>query len=162
MQLSNRLFFEQVEAMIAEGHEVQIGIRGNSMRPLLRDGRDTVVLAPCTDTSSLRRGDIVLFRHGGRHVLHRIVQIERTDSSAGFRTDSPTLRFTLAGDGNYRTQEHCTGVDIVAHTASVIRPSGRVVGCRSRRWRWQSRCWLVLPQIVRRVILSAMWRLGHS
>ena len=34
MQLSNRLFFEQVEAMLAEGHEVQIRMKGHSMRPL--------------------------------------------------------------------------------------------------------------------------------
>ena len=46
MQLSNRLFFEQVEAMLAEGHEVQIRMKGHSMRPLLRSERDTAVLTP--------------------------------------------------------------------------------------------------------------------
>ena len=44
MQLSNRLFFEQVEAMLAEGHEVQIRMKGHSMRPLLRSERDIAVL----------------------------------------------------------------------------------------------------------------------
>ena len=46
MQLSNRLFFEQVEAMFAEGHEVQIRMKGHSMRPLLRSERDIAVLTP--------------------------------------------------------------------------------------------------------------------
>ena len=46
MQLSNRLFFEQVEAMLAEGHEVQIRMKGHSMRPLLRSERDIAVLTP--------------------------------------------------------------------------------------------------------------------
>ena len=46
MQLSNRLFFEQVEAMLAEGHEVQIRMKGHSMRPLLRSERDNAVLTP--------------------------------------------------------------------------------------------------------------------
>ena len=32
MLLTNRLFFEQVEAMLAEGHEVQIRMKGHSMR----------------------------------------------------------------------------------------------------------------------------------
>ena len=48
MQLSNRLFFEQVEAMLAEGHEVQIRMKGHSMRPLLRSDRDIAVLTPIT------------------------------------------------------------------------------------------------------------------
>ena len=34
MLLTNRLFFEQVEAMLAEGHEVQIRMKGHSMRPV--------------------------------------------------------------------------------------------------------------------------------
>ena len=46
MQLSNRLFFEQGEAMLAEGHEVQIRMKGHSMRPLLRSERDIAVLTP--------------------------------------------------------------------------------------------------------------------
>ena len=46
MQLSNRLFFEQVEAMLVEGHEVQIRMKGHSMRPLLRSERDIAVLTP--------------------------------------------------------------------------------------------------------------------
>ena len=46
MLLTNRLFFEQVEAMLAEGHEVQIRMKGHSMRPLLRNERDIAVLTP--------------------------------------------------------------------------------------------------------------------
>lgn len=76
MQLSNRLFFEQVEAMLAEGHEVQIRMKGHSMRPLLRSERDQVVLTPCADPARLQPGDVVLFRCEGRHILHRILRIE--------------------------------------------------------------------------------------
>ena len=39
MLLTNRLFFEQVEAMLAEGHEVQIRMKGHSMRPHTEIGR---------------------------------------------------------------------------------------------------------------------------
>ena len=46
MLLTNRLFFEQVEAMLAEGHEVQIRMKGHSMRPLLRNERDIAELTP--------------------------------------------------------------------------------------------------------------------
>ena len=60
--LPNQLFFAEVEAMLSEGREVQIRMKGHSMRPLLRSERDQVVLTPCTDPARLRPGDVVLFR----------------------------------------------------------------------------------------------------
>ena len=231
MLLTNRLFFEQVEAMLAEGHEVQIRMKGHSMRPLLRNERDIAVLTPIAkyapapvpaagapadpvpetraadgnastarqtrlsgDTpgtapdlhtpacgtrhpapppsgiGALRTGDVVLFRCEGRHILHRIVGIETGVRCEGNRpvcapaagnapspaasAENPaerdsaagTLRFTLSGDGNYRTTEHCLGKDIVAVMTAVILPSGRIVRTSSRRWKRRSRRWLALPR----------------
>lgn len=74
--LPNQLFFAEVEAMLAEGREVQIRMKGHSMRPLLRSERDQVVLTPCADPARLQPGDVVLFRCEGRHILHRILRIE--------------------------------------------------------------------------------------
>ena len=107
--LPNQLFFAEVEAMLSEGREVQIRMKGHSMRPLLRSERDQVVLTPCTAPARLRPGDVVLFRCCGRHILHRIV---RRDGD----------RLTLAGDGNYRITEQCTTRDV----------AGRASGSRSR------------------------------
>lgn len=270
MQLTNRLFFEQVETMLTEGHDVQIRMKGHSMRPLLRNDRDIAVLTPiaqyaCPDEqggtpetdsgiqyrsgqspavaetgiAALQPGDVVLFRCEGRHILHRIVRIETGARSGGGQSAhstetelageiscpapstktvlpvgedpcpapdtktalpagetpcpapgtktvlpvgetpvpapdtalpadggtkatsaSDTLRFTLAGDGNYRMEEQCAGDDIVAVMTAVIRPQGRIVRTSSRRWRRQSRCWLALPQGVRRFILRVLWRIG--
>lgn len=246
MLLTNRLFFEQVEAMLAEGHEVQIRMKGHSMRPLLRNERDIAVLTPIAKyaphlsraagapggsrprnprrrrqcqhrppdptfrrhprhgtrpahtrlrhppsgsaaeraSGALRTGDVVLFRCEGRHILHRIVGIETGVRCEGNRpvcapaagnapspaasAENPaerdsaagTLRFTLSGDGNYRTTEHCLGEDIVAVMTAVILPSGRIVRTCSRRWKRRSRRWLALPQGVRRFVLRVMWRLG--
>ena len=208
MLLTNRLFFEQVEAMLAEGHEVQIRMKGHSMRPLLRNERDIAVLTPIAKYApapvpaagapadpvpetraadgigALRTGDVVLFRCEGRHILHRIVGIETGVRCEGNRpvcapaagnapspaasAENPaerdsaagTLRFTLSGDGNYRTTEHCLGKDIVAVMTAVILPSGRIVRTSSRRWKRRSRRWLALPRGVRRFVLRVMWRLG--
>lgn len=44
--LPNQLFFAEVEAMLSEGREVQIRMKGHSMRPLLRSERDIAVLTP--------------------------------------------------------------------------------------------------------------------
>lgn len=109
--LPNQLFFAEVETMLAEGREVQIRMKGHSMRPLLRSERDRVVLAPCTDPARLQPGDVVLFRCCGRHILHRIV---RRDGE----------RLTLAGDGNYRITEQCTTRDVIGVVIRVIRASG--------------------------------------
>ena len=254
MQLTNRLFFEQVETMLAEGHDVQIRMKGHSMRPLLRNDRDIAVLTPIAQyacpgehggipgndggiqyrsgqspavaeagIAALQPGDVVLFRCEGRHILHRIVRIETgarcgggqpahstetelagevscpapgtktvlpvgeapvpapdtktvlpagetpapapdtalpADGGTKATSASDTLRFTLAGDGNYRMEEQCAGDDIVAVMTAVIRPQGRIVRTSSRRWRRQSRCWLALPQGVRRFILRGLWRIG--
>lgn len=147
--LPNQLFFEQVEAMLAEGREVQIRMKGHSMRPLLRSERDQVVLSPCTDPARLQPGDIVLFRTYGRHILHRIV---RRDGD----------RLTLAGDGNYRITEQCTTRDVIGVATRAIRASGRTVGFDSPGWRLRSRLWLSIPPWLRRQLLRVLWHTGFK
>ena len=226
IRIPNSLFFEEVEAILAEGREVRIRMRGNSMLPLLRSHPDTVVLTPIaaygaaaaqaapgsaaagrpeagekhgTGLEALRAGDIVLFRHRGRHILHRIVRIERdtpqpsaeansgtsgwdaqpTASTAsqapvsdgapraehgtrraGEQTDTPeppyAFRFTLAGDGNYRTTERCTGSEICAVVTRIVRPSGHIVDTASPGWQRRSRLWLSIPAPLRRISLRAL------
>lgn len=146
MLLSNELFFKEVEAMIADGLSVRIRMRGHSMRPLLREDRDIVVLQRC-DVSQLQRGDIVLFRYRGQHILHRILHVEAD-------------RFVLGGDGNYRTRESCSSGEIIARAVQVIRRSGRTVNCDSARWRLQSGLWLGTPEWLRRQMLRVLWHLG--
>ena len=120
MQLSNRLFFAQVEEVLASGSEVQLRVKGSSMRPLLRNERDVVVLAPRRPGQPLRCGEIVLFRYRGRHILHRIVRIDGE-------------RLTLAGDGNYRQKERIRPGDITAYVDSIER-NGRHIDYGSVRW----------------------------
>lgn len=169
MLLPNQLFFQQVERTLAAGQRVQIRMKGHSMRPLLRDDRDLVVLEPCVP-DTLRTGDIVLFRCKGRHILHRIRRIVADDpptnpsaelqGAASSAAPRHVIRFELAGDGNYRIHECCTANDVVARAMQVVRPSGRVVACDSARWRFQSCVWLALPEWLRRQLLRIVWRLG--
>lgn len=59
---------------IIERDGVYVGtIRGVSMRPMLRDGRDTVVIASAS--GRLKKYDVALFRHNGRYILHRVVKV---------------------------------------------------------------------------------------
>nr|MBR4281481.1 S24/S26 family peptidase [Clostridia bacterium] len=49
---------------------VTICLEGDSMRPLIRRGRDPVTIIPLT--RELQRGDVVLFRLGERYIVHRV------------------------------------------------------------------------------------------
>ena len=45
--IPNDTFFACVEAELAEGRPVRFRLKGNSMYPLLRNGKDVVVLGKC-------------------------------------------------------------------------------------------------------------------
>lgn len=146
MLIGNRLFFEQVEAVLATGSEVKFLLRGHSMRPLMHDGRDTLVVAPVAD-HEIRCGAILLFRYHDRHILHRVIR-RRGD------------QLVMAGDGNYHLKECCSTADVVGRLVRVQRKSGKVIACDSCGWRVRSAMWLMLPAIVRRILLGAMRHLG--
>ena len=145
MRLSNDIFFAEVEQLLAEGRQVTITVRGNSMRPLLRDGRDKVVLRKAND-EDIKKGAVMLFRYRGSHVMHRVTKIEGDV-------------VVFEGDGNYKLQEVATRKDIVAVVEAIVRPSGRRIECSSRSWRVLSFMWLSQARFERRVILGIMRRL---
>ncbi len=145
MKLSNDIFFAEVESLLSENRTVEILLRGNSMRPLLRDGRDKAAMCRY-DGGNIAIGDIMLFRYRGNHVMHRVIGIDGD-------------RVVFAGDGNYKLVEIVTREDIVARVTTIIRPSGKRIACDSRKWRTWSRLWLMLPREVRRVILGVMRRI---
>ncbi|RSX57271.1 S24/S26 family peptidase [Bifidobacterium samirii] len=48
---------------------------GVSMRPMLREGRDVIVIRPLPHGERLRVGDVPLYRVGDRYVLHRVIGV---------------------------------------------------------------------------------------
>lgn len=139
-QIPNNVFFAEAERILAEGGSVTMRVRGDSMRPLLRDGIDCVTIRRHTQ-DDIRKGAVMLFRHNGAYVMHRIRSVDGG-------------RITFAGDGNIRTEEHAGRGDITAVMTSVTRPGGRTVHCTDRRWRAASGTWLALPAAARRCILG--------
>ena len=67
---------EQWCALAREGAAppVTILLEGDSMRPLIRRGRDPVTIVPLTRPPE--RGDVVLFRLGERYIVHRVWQLD--------------------------------------------------------------------------------------
>lgn len=75
----NREVLVIIEESIREGKSVSLTVRGNSMSPLLLDGRDTVKLISFRP-EELKEGDVILFRYGPDFLMHRIVRIDRNNS----------------------------------------------------------------------------------
>ncbi|MBR2423761.1 MAG: S24/S26 family peptidase [Tidjanibacter sp.] len=124
-QIANDLFFASAEEFLREGRSVELRVKGFSMRPFLRNGRDVVVLSP-VEGVALRKGMVVLFRYRGRHVLHRVRRVDNE-------------RLLIEGDGNYRTIEHATTEDVVAWVSEVRLDGGpRGFAYGSCRWRCRS------------------------
>jgi hypothetical protein len=145
LELSNELFFAEVEQLISQGESVTITIKGNSMRPWLQNSKHKVIVKPLAD-SILQCGDIALFRYKGKHILHRVVKIEND-------------KITFSGDGNIGIKEQASKDDVIALVESIITPSGRVIECNSNEWKTKSKLWLALPQFARRIILGILRRL---
>ena len=97
------------------------------MYPLIRGGKDKIVLSPCSP-GELRPMDVVLFRYRGQHLLHRII-----------RRDGDLQ--TIKGDGSYVAMEVCNVFDVIGRVQAVIRPSGKEIPVVSWKWKLPSFIW---------------------
>jgi signal peptidase I len=89
--------------LLDQGLCVQFHAEGTSMRPAIEDG-DTITVGPVA-ASAIRLGDIVLYRHLGRPLAHRVADIytsggavivvPRGDAKAGF--DAPVESERILG-----------------------------------------------------------------
>ena len=115
------------EAYFRSRYAVILRLKGNSMFPLLRNGKDVVVLEKCP-AESLQPMDVVLFRYRGKHVLHRIIRREGE-------------RLLIQGDGSIVAKEECTVDDVVGKVVQICRPSGKEIPVGSWQWTIPSRVW---------------------
>lgn len=137
--IPNGLFFEWVEQSLLAGENVRLTVRGNSMRPILRDGRDEALIEPWKDASKLAEANIFLFRYNGAYVMHRLV---RRDADLCW----------MQGDNVYGRRECCKEEDIVGVVSCVYRKRGetyREVDPRACGWIVLSRLRWIRPIIGR-------------
>ena len=95
--LPNDIFFSHVSESLAEGKTVTFIVKGCSMYPFFRNGKDRVCMAGY-DGRELRKGEVILFRYRGKYVMHRIYGVE-TDPGG-------TTVYRTVGDGNVRGREN--------------------------------------------------------
>ena len=146
VELPNEIFLKEVRALIAEGRDVTLRVRGVSMRPFLEDRRDKVVLTSLSRPPIV--GDAVLAEIApGKYVYHRIVCIEGN-------------HVTLRGDGNVYGTERCRMEDVAAATKQLIR-KGRGYYPDGCVWRCYSALWPEWP-LARRVLLKLYRMFGFN
>ena len=64
------------------GQSVRFSPRGTSMLPMLREGRDSIVLSPVS--GRLKKYDLPLYRRDdGKYILHRVVHVGDTYTCMG-------------------------------------------------------------------------------
>ena len=117
----NAILLGEVKSMLAEGKDVVIPTKGNSMLPFIHSDRDSVTLERVSGPLSV--GDIVLFRYKGKYIMHRIYAIGKDG-------------ITLMGDGNLNVMEHCTASDVIGIVTGLTKGNGRrIKPGKARVWR---------------------------
>lgn len=99
--------------------EVNVLTFGASMRPMLRQHRDIVVIVPVKQ--KLKKGDVVLYPDKkGDSVLHRIMRLAKNGS------------YVIRGDNNYFTEYDITDNDIVGILKEFYR-DGKYIDCATNK-----------------------------
>lgn len=96
-----------IRERLGQGQNVHISPRGTSMLPMLRQGRDTVILAPLPQRK-LRKYELPLYqRRDGQYVLHRIVKAAE--------------QYTCIGDNQFQLEPGVTHEQMIALVTGFTR-----------------------------------------
>ena len=114
------------EAVLARDGKLVYSNVGDSMLPLIREGRDLVVIEVVH--RRLRRFEVPLYRRdSGQYVLHRILRVREND-------------YVLCGDNRWTKEEGVTDAQILGVMTAVVR-DGVTVPVSDLRYRLYARLW---------------------
>jgi len=141
--LSRKVAMSELSPLMKEilenGGEVVFTVKGNSMTPLLRHGRDEVCIVKPQD-NILRKYDIPLFvRKDGKYILHRIVKVKPDG-------------YVVMGD-NQKTKEYPVLPSQVIGVVKGVWRGGKYISCDNLWYRLYCRLW-ALGYPIRWVYLS--------
>lgn len=110
---------------LAAGQKIRFSPRGTSMLPMLRQGIDTVTLAPLPE--KLRKYDLPLYqRDNGQYVLHRVVKAGET--------------YTCVGDNQFVLEPDLRHDQMIALVVAFTR-GDREYSVSNLRYRLYCRLW---------------------
>lgn len=140
-----------IEKTVSSGGTMPLVVTGNSMRPFMKDGRDTVWLEACKE-KDCKRGKILLFRReDGKFVLHRVRKVK------------PGGILVMNGDAQYWCEEikKEQALAVVTH----IETNGKKQSCNSFTYRFKTEVWQILKPLrpyIFRILHKIKKIIGHS
>lgn len=100
---------------------------GDSMKPLIRQGRDLLVITQ-KPQGRLKKYDVPLYkRDNGQYVLHRILKVRKND-------------YVLCGDNRYLKEYGINDSHIIGLLTSVVR-DGKEISVTDRKYRAYVHLW---------------------
>ena len=141
--------FDSICQLLSEGYDAQFTVTGNSMWPFFAHERDRVTLrsVPCT---TLKKGDIVLYRAKHGYLLHRIMRIKHDFVQT-------------AGDHNCYLDEPVSQSIIIAKVVSFTRKE-KEISCQNLSYRLISFFWRIffpIRPILLRILFCFIRRIGR-
>ena len=119
----NSASFEEI--LEKEGRLVYSSV-GDSMLPLIRQGRDLLVIE--RPDGRLKKYDVPLYRRdSGQYVLHRVLKVREND-------------YVICGDNRWAKEYGVTDRQILGVLTAVIR-DGKELPVTDRRYRLYVRLW---------------------
>jgi hypothetical protein len=122
-----------IREQLAKGQTVRFGPHGISMLPMLRQGRDKVVLSPVN--GRLKKYDLPLYqRDDGHYVLHRVVAVGDT--------------YTCIGDNQYELEHGIRDDQIIAVVTAFVRDE-KEISVKNISYQIYCRVWHYLRPVKR-------------
>lgn len=146
MENKKKITLDEIYPVIKEtllsGGTVELPVTGTSMFPLLKAGRDTVIIKA---DSKYNIGDIIFYRRDDGHfVLHRIVGADKNG-------------FILCGDNQTVTEKNVTEKHIIAKAVELHR-NGKIISADDPKYMRKVELWIkALPH--RKIPLIIMRKL---
>ena len=114
------------EEQLAQNGRLIYTNKGSSMLPLIREGRDLLIIEPVH--GRLKKYDVPLYkRDSGQYVLHRILKVRSDD-------------YVICGDNRSEKEYGITDRHIIGVLTGIVR-NGRTVSVKDKRYRLYVHLW---------------------
>ena len=118
---------------------IYVGLtKGVSMRPMLREGRDTILISPLE--GRLKKYDVPLYRRRESYVLHRVVKVRKDG-------------YVICGD-NCIAKEYGISEEQIVGVLSGFRRGEKYVAIDSPCYLFYAKVWVAIYPI-RRIFMQA-------
>ena len=127
-----------IEEVIGSGGEFRLFPKGVSMRPLLVQGRDSVILRKRKGIPA-KKHDIAFYKRlDGQFVLHRVMKIKKDGT------------YVMCGDNQFAFEEGIVPAQIIGYVSDIYRGEKKF-SVRALKYRAYVFVWTKMP--IRRTIV---------